>query len=210
MPPPDLSINIGDGVQATVQYTSRTSTRGHLREAFVVAVHPAPERTVTPRKPPDPAGDWLTVDQAAAYAGLSTSGFRGLAEAENLDVRRRGRRPGVLRADLDAYLERARIQPGTITGVSTSKGRYEAHERYARDVDGYVPGLAEVDRLHGLGWNDTAIAHALGMHFSNVSRRRVNGFSTRHIAQLRRLALGGAVCDALMLDAFVGPDPSRG
>jgi hypothetical protein len=30
-----------DALKATVHYTCRTPTHGHLREAFVVAVHPA-------------------------------------------------------------------------------------------------------------------------------------------------------------------------
>jgi hypothetical protein len=64
---------------------------------------------VTAPQPPDEVGEWLTVDQAAAEIGLSPSGFRGLARAEGLEVRRRGRRPGVRRADLTAYVERARI-----------------------------------------------------------------------------------------------------
>jgi hypothetical protein len=88
--------------------------------------------SMTTRQPPDPAGEWLTVDQSA-------------------------------------YLQRARIRPGTVRGVSASKGRYGAQERYARSVDGYVPGLDEVDRLHELGWNDTTIAQALGIHLSNVA-----------------------------------------
>jgi hypothetical protein len=145
---------------------------------------------MTARQPPDLAGEWLTIDQAAAYVGLSASGFHGLADGEDIEVRRRGRRPGVLKADLDAYLQRARIRPGTVRGVSTSKGRYEAHERYARSVDGYVPGLDEVDRLHELGWNNTTIAQALGIHFSNVSRRRVNGFNVAQVTELRRLSGG--------------------
>jgi hypothetical protein len=33
-----------DCVQATVHYTSRTPTLGHLREAFVVSIRPPPER----------------------------------------------------------------------------------------------------------------------------------------------------------------------
>jgi hypothetical protein len=147
-----------------------------------------PSCSMTVRQPPDPAGEWLTVDQAAAYIGLSAAGFRRLATVEDLEVRRRGRRPGVLRADLDAYLHRARVQPGTVRGASISKERYQALEPFARDVAGYVPGLAAVDRLHQLGWTDATIAVSLGIHFSKVSRRRVNGFSDAQIDKLRRLA----------------------
>jgi bifunctional non-homologous end joining protein LigD len=42
---PTGSITIGEGVQATVHYTSRTPTNGHLREAFVDAVYPTMETT---------------------------------------------------------------------------------------------------------------------------------------------------------------------
>jgi hypothetical protein len=73
---------------------------------------------VTARQPPDEVGEWVTVDRAAAELGLSPSGFRGLARAEGLKVRRRGTRPGVRRADVNAYVERARLlgaRPASVT-----------------------------------------------------------------------------------------------
>jgi hypothetical protein len=71
---------------------------------------------MTARQPTDPDGEWLTVEQAETHLGLSPSGLRGLAKTEGLDMRRRGNRPGVRRTDVDAYVERARIRPGEITG----------------------------------------------------------------------------------------------
>ena len=40
-----------DCLTATVRYTSRTPTHGHLREAFVLAVHPAGEKPNVRRSP---------------------------------------------------------------------------------------------------------------------------------------------------------------
>jgi ATP-dependent DNA ligase len=40
-----------DCIQAVVHYTSRTPTRGHLREAFVVSVEPAEERAIEKHEP---------------------------------------------------------------------------------------------------------------------------------------------------------------
>ncbi len=146
---------------------------------------------VTARQPTDPAGEWLTVGQAAAYLGLSASGFRAIGTTEGLEVRRRGNRPGVRRADLDAYLERARIQPGQVVVGNQLHGRtshlFPASYRTQR-AD--LPGVAEVDHLHELGWTDTAIAQALGLHIANVSRRRTTGFSPKQVRELRRLVLG--------------------
>jgi excisionase family DNA binding protein len=95
--------------------------------------------------------EWLTVDQAAAELGLSPSGFRGLAEAEHLTIRRRGNQPGVARADVDAYLERARIHPGGITAgrrarefVAGRKGSdFAAYEPYATGQQFAGDGLAD-------------------------------------------------------------------
>jgi hypothetical protein len=144
---------------------------------------------LTAPQAPHPDGEWLTVEQAAARLGLSPSGFRGLAETEGFEVRRRGNRPGVRQVDVDAYLERARIQPGAVAGGRRAGPSYfRAHEPYARGIDAEVPGLAEVNRLRDeLGWSDAIIANALGIHFSNVSRRRVNGFQPVQIALMRRL-----------------------
>jgi len=138
------------------------------------------------------AREWLTVDQAAAELGLSPSGFRGLAKTEHLTIRRRGRQPGVWRADLDAYLERARIQPGQMTALSRDhrrSARFGAHEPYARTIDAHVPGLGEANVLRDeLGWTDADIADLLGIHYSNVSRRRINGFSAEQVTKMRQLA----------------------
>ncbi len=40
-----------DCLSATVRYTSRTPSHGHLREAFVLAVHPAGEKPKMRRSP---------------------------------------------------------------------------------------------------------------------------------------------------------------
>jgi hypothetical protein len=47
-----------------------------------------PSCSMTTRQPPDLAGEWLTIDKAAAYIGLSPSGFHGLVVIEDLEVRR--------------------------------------------------------------------------------------------------------------------------
>jgi excisionase family DNA binding protein len=139
--------------------------------------------------------EWLTVDQAAAELGLSPSGFRGLAEAEHLTIRRRGNQPGVARADVDAYLERARIHPGGITAgrrarefVAGRKGSdFAAYEPYAKKPAVDVLGLVEATVLRDeLGWTDADIGEVLGLHFSSVSRRRVSGFRSDHIKAMRQ------------------------
>jgi hypothetical protein len=145
---------------------------------------------VTARKPPDPAGEWLTVDQAANHLGLSPSGFRALASDESLEVRRRGSRPGVRRVDLDTYLARARIRPGDIStgGSLDPKPRYEPAEPDVPHVNPDAPGVAEATFLRDqLGWTDADIAEALGLHYSNVYRRRLKGFRAEQIQRLRRL-----------------------
>jgi hypothetical protein len=46
-----------DCLTATVRYTARTPTHGHLREAFVLAVHPAGQTPISAGAPdavPDP------------------------------------------------------------------------------------------------------------------------------------------------------------
>ena len=145
---------------------------------------------------PDSVGEWLTIDQAAAHLGLSPSGFRGLAITEGLEVRRRGRSPGVRRADLDAYLERARIRPGQVSAPSGDRrrsARFSAHEPFARHIDDDVDGRAEVTILRDvLGWTDIDIGSLLGIHYSNVSRRRVNGFRADQVEQMRRRIAEGA------------------
>ncbi len=110
----------------------------------------APSRSqtaeVTARQPPDPAGEWLTVDQAAAYLGLSASGFRAIGTTEGLEVRRRGNRPVVRRSDLDAYLERARIRPGKVIIGDQLHGRTSHHFTVSRRKQRPdLPGVAEVD-----------------------------------------------------------------
>jgi hypothetical protein len=103
-------------------------------------------------------------------------------------VRRRGNRPGVRRADLAAYLARARIQPGEITGGRNPKVRHEAREPNARLLDGDVPGLTETTVLRDeFAWTDGDIARVFGIHYFNVYRRRINGFGPEQVDQFRRL-----------------------
>jgi hypothetical protein len=51
--------------------------------------------TVTTRPDSDQLPEWVTVGQAPAGLGVSASWFRGLAKAEGIEIRRRGRQPGV-------------------------------------------------------------------------------------------------------------------
>jgi DNA-directed RNA polymerase specialized sigma24 family protein len=130
--------------------------------------------------------EWLTVNEAAECLGLSPSGFRVIAATEGIEIRRRGRQPGVVRADVDAYIERARIRPGQIRDGRTDN---QAHERFARSLSEDVPGLAELALLRErLGWTDQNVADALGLYLSAVSRRRLNGFHVREIQVMQRLA----------------------
>jgi hypothetical protein len=51
----------------------------------------------------------VTVRQAAARLGMSPSWLRSVAAAAGIDIRRRGRHPGVHAADLEAFLRHCRI-----------------------------------------------------------------------------------------------------
>jgi hypothetical protein len=98
-------------------------------------------------------------------------------------------------ADVDAYLERARIHPGGITAGRKARdfmaGRKEsdlaAYEPYAKKRAVDVPGLVEATVLRDEhGWTDADIGAVLGLHFSTVSRRRVSGFRSDHIETMRQ------------------------
>jgi hypothetical protein len=134
-------------------------------------------------------GEWLTVDQAAGQLGLSASGFRALASDEGFEVRRRGSRPGVRRADLEACLERARVQPAHIVTGRDPKPRYDLAEPAIPRANVAASGVAQANFLRDeLGWTDNDIGQALGLHCSSVYRRRFTGIRPEHVAELRRLA----------------------
>ena len=72
-------------------------------------------------------GERLVTDRAAAYVGLRLTAFRRIAVDDKIP---RTRGPGgwlYARADLDAYLEAARIRPGDVSYLPkppASSGRY--------------------------------------------------------------------------------------
>jgi ATP-dependent DNA ligase len=67
---PTGSITIGEGVQATVHYTSRTPTHGHLREAFVVSVYPAgPLTALTPESSENKSHNWNRAPTTGVVSG---------------------------------------------------------------------------------------------------------------------------------------------
>jgi hypothetical protein len=68
---------------------------------------------MTARMPTDPPREWLTIREAAGRLGISPSGFRGLAKREGIAVLRRGSRPGERSTEVDAYLDRARLDRRT-------------------------------------------------------------------------------------------------
>jgi hypothetical protein len=60
-----------------------------------------------------PGRPWIRLADAAARLGLSQGGFESLAEPEGIAITQRYGRLGMARAELDAYLERCRIAPGS-------------------------------------------------------------------------------------------------
>jgi hypothetical protein len=53
--------------------------------------------------------EWVTMVEAARRLGMCREWFRKVAKEEGLEVMRRGGRPGVNWADVERYIERARI-----------------------------------------------------------------------------------------------------
>lgn len=60
--------------------------------------------------PPDP----MTFGQAGRYVGVSRVLLRRLIDEDEIPAVRDGRTYRIAQADLDAYIERHRMQPGSI------------------------------------------------------------------------------------------------
>lgn len=59
-------------------------------------------------------GEWLTIEEAASYLGLASTTLRRRLEAGVLPATRRGRTLYLLLADLDAHIEKCRLEPGEL------------------------------------------------------------------------------------------------
>jgi hypothetical protein len=73
--------------------------------------------------------EWVTVTQAAARLNMPISSFQTFARSDGLEVMRRGRRPGVKSASVQAHIGRSRISGPvneTLRRQSTRSGRSAA------------------------------------------------------------------------------------
>lgn len=71
----------------------------------------------------EPADEgWVTVGEAARRLGMSVSWFKEWADGEGIEVRRRGRGPGVNWSSVEAAVARSRIIRVGRSGVSERRG----------------------------------------------------------------------------------------
>jgi hypothetical protein len=87
---------------------------------------------------------WIPLTDAAARVGLSRTGFLGLDEREGIAITQRYSRRSVAAAELDAYLERCRIPPGSYgPELVPYKGQNgPAEVRHLDLLDAVAAGLA--------------------------------------------------------------------
>jgi hypothetical protein len=128
--------------------------------------------------PDDSGTEWVTVGEAGRRLDISGRTVAALAEGEGIEVRRRGRQPGVNWQSVEAFIARSRI-----TGPIESVTRH-------LDRSDLPSGVAKMDSVRErFGWSDHDLADALGVDWSQVSRYRVYGVPDRHVSRLRRLSL---------------------
>jgi hypothetical protein len=123
---------------------------------------------------------WIRLTHAANQLGLSRSSFLGLAEREGIVITERYGRRGVTAAQLDAYLERCRIAPGS---YGPELVPYKGHNGPAQ--------VRHVDLLDavvaGLSCTDARLAQQVGLDARTVQRWRSNGVLNSYLPALRAL-----------------------
>jgi hypothetical protein len=123
---------------------------------------------------------WIRLTDAAARLGLSGSGFLGLAERQGIAITERSGRRGVATAELNAYLERCRIPPGSYRPeLVPCKGRDSPVE--VRHLD--LLDAVAVDR----SWSDARLAQEVGVDATTVGRWRSTGVPNSYLPALRAL-----------------------
>jgi hypothetical protein len=123
---------------------------------------------------------WVRLTDAATQLGMSRSGFVRLAQREGISITQRYGRRGVAAAELDAFLERCRIAPGS---YGPEVVPYKGHN-----------GPAEVRHLDlldavaaGLSWTDARLAREVGVNTDTVTRWRSAGIPNSYLPALRAL-----------------------
>jgi hypothetical protein len=144
---------------------------------------------------------WIRLTHAANQLGLSRSSFLGLAEREGIAITERYGRRGVTAAQLDAYLERCRIAPGS---YGPELVPYKGHNGPAvvRHVDLLDPVGA------GLSWTDARLAQEVGVDPETVQRWRSTGVPNGYLPALR--ALRDAACNGRLDGLDLAPMLSWG
>jgi hypothetical protein len=135
--------------------------------------------------PPDLSGPaprkvWIRLSDAAAELGIPRSTFLGLAEREGIAITQRYGRRGVAAADLDTFLERCRIAPGSYgPPLVPYNGRGSPVEvRHLKLLD--AVGAA-------LSWSDARLAQEVGVDVATVGRWRLKGVPNSYLPALRAL-----------------------
>jgi hypothetical protein len=111
---------------------------------------------------------------------MSRSGFLGLVEREGIAITERYGRRGVTAAQLEAFVERCRIAPGSYgPELVPYKGRQTATE--VRHLDLLEAVVA------GLSWTDARMAREVGVNTDTVVRWRSAGVPNSYLPALRAL-----------------------
>jgi hypothetical protein len=135
-------------------------------------------RSELSRRPPGLA--WISLTEAAIRPRLSRSGFLGLAQREGIAITERYGRRGVASAELNGYLERCRIAPGSYSpGSVPYKGRRGPGQVRHLDLLDEVAGL--------LSWDDADLARRVGVDIDSVGRWRSTGVPNGYLPALRAL-----------------------
>jgi hypothetical protein len=146
---------------------------------------------------------WIGLTDAAARLGLSDSSFLGLAEREGISITHRGGRRGVVATELDDYLKRCQIRPGSYgAGSVPYKGRRSPLE---------APHLDLLDAVvSGLSWSDARLAQELGVDADWIGRWRSSGVPNSYLPALRALREAASKVRLVGLDiASLLPSGSR-
>jgi hypothetical protein len=123
---------------------------------------------------------WIRLTDAAARLGMSRTGFLCLAEREGIAITQRYGQRGIAAAELDAFVKRCRIAPGSYgPPLVPYKGRFSPGE---------VRHLDLLDTVGtGLSWSDARLAREVGVNADTVKRWRSTGIPNSYLPALRAL-----------------------
>ena len=93
--------------------------------------------------------DLLSGEAAAAFLGITPRTLRRLLDAGDLKTTRVGRRDLLERTELDGYLQRHRVAPGSLGHLSTSSRQARTDDRSVSGSESRVPAEAEATVSRG-------------------------------------------------------------